>query len=164
MIPRHTPKQPWPTGMLGESLTSFFRDETFAMIFGPAGDLVTPPEELANLAIWCGRVGIRNFILPGEWQGSWHKLLFTLSSRPLFLENDVPSGIIRDQATVVFLFGSLREKWPRFWARIGEFPKPTLLVIPDDLRDPERPDRMMRDLVVRVPRMRLDQWVETYCE
>jgi ATP-dependent DNA helicase RecQ len=164
MIARHTPKLPWPAGSVAEPLASFFRDEAFAMIFGPTEDLINPSQELASLASWCSRQGITNVVLPKEWREPWRKLLFTLSVRPLFLEDDLPSGIIRDQATIVFLFGTLREKWPRFWARIGEFAKPTVFVVPADLRDPERPDRMVRDLVVRVPRLTLDQWVETYYE
>jgi ATP-dependent DNA helicase RecQ len=164
LIPRHTPERPWPSRALADSVARFVQGEPTAVIFTRVDEETGPNEDLAALAAWCGRGGLSNFLLPREWVDPWRPLLLSLSARPLFLQNDIPLGIIRDQPCVGFLFGSLRGEWPRLWIHRAEFPRPTLLILPEDMRDPERPERFMRDLVVRTPRMTLDQWLETYCE
>src|SRR5438034_11516565 len=116
---------------------------------GATGDAA----QLGEFAEWCVRQGVSNLLAPVEWRPHWHELLLSLSARPLFVHDDLPSGIVQNQPTAIFLFGSLRDRWFHMSTRLEELPAQTMLVLPEDLRQPDRPDRLVRDVLVRPPRV-----------
>ena len=102
--------------------------------------------------------------MPSEWREPWRDLLVSLSTRSLFILDRLPSGVVRTQLTAVFLFGSLRDLWSDVWAHLGDGETPMVLALPEDIRQPDRPDRLVRDTLIRPPRLTLPQWDETYSE
>src|SRR5262249_17900180 len=99
-----------------------------------------------------------------EWRTQWRDLLVSLSIRPLFLQDRAPSGIVRLQPTALFLFGTLRTLWPRVWSSLSDVESSTVLALPEDIRQPDRPHRLVRDILIWPPRVNLAQWEETYLE
>jgi len=164
MIPRHAPETPWPTGPIGPGLARLLRGGHLALLFHASPDSIDCARELADFAAWCCREGVRNLVIPPEWQEPWRDLLISLSVRPLFLFERMPSAIVRVQPTAVFLFGTLRELWTEIWARLPHNDAPLVLALPEDIRQPDRPDRLVRDILIHPPRLSLSQWEETYRE
>lgn len=164
MLPRHSPQQTWPETAVSEPMARFLRGERVGVLFRAAPAGADNGQDLRDFVAWCARQRIVNLVMPTEWVAVWRQTLLALSIRPLFVHDDLPSGIIRDQPTAIFVFGTLRNRWPRIWTLIGQLPTPTILVLPNDLRQPDRPDRLIHDVLVRPPRMTLAQWEESYLE
>jgi hypothetical protein len=164
LIPRHSPPTAWPPGPIGPALTKLLRDGKLALLFYPSREPTDDGVNLEAFTRWCCREGVRNLVLPKEWFGRWREPLISLSVRPLFLFDELPDGVVRIQPTAILLFGTLDKLWTDIWGRLPDMEMPSVLVLPEDLRQPDRPDRLIRDILIGPPRLTLPQWEETYNE
>jgi hypothetical protein len=164
MIPRHSPDIAWPATPVGPALGKLLAGGHLALLFHKSQEAIDNPRVLADFAAWCCRQGVQNLIIPPEWHQDWREVLMSLSIRPLFLWERMPSGIARLQPTAAFLFGPLGVLWRDFWVRMPIEEGNLVLALPDDIRQPERPDRFVQDILIQPPRFTLSQWEEMYQE
>jgi ATP-dependent DNA helicase RecQ len=168
MVARHTPAVPWPPAAVGPRLTRWLGGAPYGLIFYPAS--LTPSRAVAEtweVVRWLGDQQVTNLVVPREWLGQWTDGFARHPAWRVYLHDDLPTGVTQQLPTAVVVDAWRAERpdpWPHVWATLDRLPTPTVLLLPDNLVEPGRPDRLIRDILVGPPRLTLDQWQELYLE
>lgn len=166
LVARQTPEQAWPAfRQLGEGLQEWLNGERLGVVLYP--ERIEIAAALDPLFAWMCKQGIVNFVKVNFLASASGEFSRACAGRRVFLHNGLPRDILRDQHTAILIDPSLPDLWKEVWPMLDSLKarsQVTLLVLPIDLRQPDRPDRLVRDILMIPARLKLDQWEETYAE
>jgi superfamily II DNA helicase RecQ len=149
---------------VGRGVTQLLAGQRCAFVlYDRRGDLATLDSALREIVRWMLREGVTNFVAPRAYLDQWSGLFRGHPEQPAFFHESLVRGIVRDQPTAVFMVnGSPREHWGEVWAVRATAAAPTVIVAPDDLRQPGHPTRLASDVLAPCPTVTLTQWEDRY--
>ncbi|KYF70829.1 protein DpdF [Sorangium cellulosum] len=149
---------------LGGGVTDLLAGQRCAFVlYDRAGDLAQLNSALRELVRWLLREGVVNFVAPRAHLARWSDMFRERPEHPAFFHDSLVRGVVRDQPTAVFVVDdALEERWGEIWAARTTAAAPAVIVAPDDLRQPDHPARLARDVLAPCPAVTLSQWEDRY--
>jgi ATP-dependent DNA helicase RecQ len=149
---------------VGKGLLNLFASQRCAFIFyDRARDSGQLYDTLREFVRWLLREGVVNFLAPRSHLTRWSDIFREHPERPAFFHESWSRGVVRDQPTAVFVMDDAdSEWWSEAWTVRATAVAPTLVIAPEDLRQPAHPARLARDVVAPCPALTLAQWEDRY--
>lgn len=154
-----TPPPPWaPSQSCGPRLATICASTPWLGLFYPVTESRDHhSRRMSRLLRWCIGEGVQCVVAPS---GIWDSLLEErpeLARRPIFCATEYSLDLPRVPTVV---FHASNAVIPRYPLRSSETRRaPTILVLPENARDPEKPDCLLRDLL-SCPHFHLEEFEE----
>jgi len=163
LLPRHSPDSPFSPveALVSEQLTAFLGDCGHAWIAIPT-EASRDLSRLSAVVHWFVERGLRDIVLPSADHDSWLQELQQADLPPIFFHEETPTGIRRGRPCVVLACAEGRTTSERVETLKAHFARGSVVLAPASLRQSDRADRELRDVVTDTRVMALDHWEEEY--
>ena len=151
--PAPRPRYPWrPQPAIGDRLSNLMRGSNLLAIFYSATSREAERiREWRKVAIWAVAQGIRLVVAPALVLKEFVRQSPSLKNVPLFFNPRYEQRRMPSVPTLVIYTSGEGALDMAFWTRMSREPEnltcPHILLLPDDLRDPTRPDRLLLDIL-----------------
>jgi hypothetical protein len=163
MIAKHSPPTAWPETRIGQGLHDFIGTSKVGVIFFRASlPIDERKSQLRELARWLCDEGTVNIVATRMLLLEWASLFSQHADWRVFVQNGVPTTIARNQQSAVFVTDSQSTEWPELWRSLPDSIGRVVFILPDNIAEPDRPDRLLRDLFTGLPRLSYEQWEDRY--
>jgi ATP-dependent DNA helicase RecQ len=150
---------------LGAEIQQLLGSGRRAYILYPRSQISEPSNrDMSEIVRWFLGQGVTNFVAPAPFLALWRQVFEDQTEQVAFLHEELPRGVVSGQATAIFLIGESEHKhWKEVWNNRLADPAATVVVMADDLRQPDHPQRLARDVLSPSASVTLSQWNERYC-
>jgi hypothetical protein len=150
MLARRVPREPSVGRAVGNELVRLLSGRVMAFIgYPPDLDLSNAAQKVNDLLWWLAEQGVRNFVVPSMLYSALQKLAEQGRHFVLFRHDRPPRelDVTAKQATAVFVTRPEPSWWRQFHETLASRRTPTVLFAPDDLRCPNHPARILREVL-----------------
>ncbi|WP_437896178.1 protein DpdF [Sorangium sp. So ce124] len=164
LFPRHTPPESRAVRpRLGRKLQGLLSGERLALVLVRAADS-DDLDRLRALAEWLVGEGLHDLVLDTATRAEWRDSFGALGQPPLFFHEQRPTGIRRGFPAAAFVLGNTAEDWKHIELLLKDLSPGSVIVLQEDAHEPDRPDRLSRDIVTGVARWPLTLWEDWFLE